>query len=144
VRLTLLTPFWLAIVPSDLTTAHALAALDPAGPVGPRAPAAPAGPGGPTGPRGPAGIWPLAKSMRSSEWFFTLPVVTAFAAIFEFVTALFLSWAVPTLFRASVTAAALVPASETSSAMQAITVAGDSRRWNLRIASSHRFEVHTQ
>ena len=51
------------------------------------------------------GIWPLAKSTRASEWFFTLLVVTAFAAILEFVTALFLSWEVPTLFDGKLVAA---------------------------------------
>src|SRR5581483_9379795 len=119
--------------PLPLTSAHWLeepAPGAPAGPVGPRAPAAPAGPGGPMGPRG---IWPRAKSTLNSEWFFTLLEVTALFAIFELVTAPFLSWAVPMLLLASVTAAALVPPSATSRAMQAITVAGDSRGRNRRM-----------
>src|SRR5579859_129510 len=94
--------------PPPLTSAHCVAAPAPgapAGPVGPRAPAAPGAPGGPTGPRGPTGIWPFAKSTRSSEWFLTLVVVTAFPAILELVTALFLSWAVPTLFDGKLEAA---------------------------------------
>jgi len=50
--------------------------------------------------------------------------------IFAVATALFLSWAVPTLFRGTSceTAATLVPPSARSSARQATTIAGDGRR----------------
>jgi hypothetical protein len=55
--------------------------------------------------------------------------VTALLAILAEVTALFFSWALPTLFFGTVasTAAMLVPVSAISSAVQAITIAGDGR-----------------
>jgi hypothetical protein len=53
----------------------------------PGGPAGPAGPAGPCGPVGPAGNCPAAKSTLSSERFFTLAEVTAFAASLDVVTA---------------------------------------------------------
>jgi hypothetical protein len=57
----------------------------------PVAPGGPCGPCGPAGPCGPLGSWPGAKSAARSEAFLT----------FAELTALFFSWAVPTLFRGS-------------------------------------------
>jgi hypothetical protein len=54
--------------------------------------------------------------------------VTALLAIFAAVTALFFSCALPTLFFGTAwTAAMLVPVSAMSSAVQAMTIAGDGR-----------------
>src|SRR5215831_8116542 len=98
-------------------------------PAGPAGPPGPAGPAGPCGPTGPAGSWPGAKSERRSERFATLAEFTALFRSFAFVTALGLSWSVPTLFRGSaLIAATLVPVSATRSAMQATTIAGEGRQ----------------
>ena len=128
-------------------------------PDGPRGPAGPAGPAGPCGPVGPAGSWPGAKSTRVSELFATFAELTALFAIFGFVTeallilaattallaifaavtALFLSCGVPTLLFASwLTAATLVPPSETRRAKQATIIAGDGRRRRVRISDPFR------
>jgi hypothetical protein len=65
--------------------------------------------------------------------------VTALLASFAFVTAFGLSCAVPTLFLASwLTAAKLVPPSDTRSAIQATIIAGDGRRGSLRMMSPFR------
>src|SRR5919201_5676104 len=99
---------------------------DWAGRAGPLAPAAPFGREGrvgPAGPAGPLGTWPFLKSIRSSEWFLTLLLVTA----------LFLSCAVPTLFRGRAVAAQLAPPSASSRATHATTIAGDGR-WRRRRA----------
>src|SRR5919201_4565389 len=121
-------PDWATIVASARTSAHLMfaAPADPAGPVGPLAPVAPFGPEapvGPAGPAGPLGTWPFLKSIRSSEWFLTLLLVTA----------LFLSCAVPTLFLGSAVAAQLTPPSASSRATHATTIAGDGR-WRRRRA----------
>jgi hypothetical protein len=72
---------------------------------------------------------PDLKSALTSERFLT----------FAEVTALFFSWGVPTLFRASCeTAAMLVPVSATNSATQATTRAGDGRRFERRIVPPFR------
>src|SRR5829696_198832 len=100
--------------------AYAFAAPEaPAGPAGPAGPAAPAGPAGPCGPGAPAGTWPALKSARTREPFATLRLVTA----------LFLSWAVPTLLFGSVAwyAATPVPVSANISARHAITMDGVGR-----------------
>src|SRR5262249_21928158 len=79
-------------------------------------PTAPAGPGGPAGPRG---IWPGAKSTARSEAFLT----------FAELTALFFSWAGPTLLRGSaVETAKAAPLNETARARQATTIAGEGGR----------------
>src|SRR5437867_1209968 len=65
------------------------------GPAGPWSPLSPFGPCGPGGPAGPAGTWPALKSFLSSDPSFT----------FGDVTALFLSWGVPTLLLGSAEAA---------------------------------------
>src|SRR5919204_1585637 len=125
-------PDWATIVASALTSAHLMfaAPADPAGPVGPLAPVVPLGPVapvGPAGPAGPLGIWPFLKSTLSSEWFFTLLLTTA----------LFFSWAVPTLFLGSAVAAQLTPPSARSRATHAMTIAGDGR-WRRRRAIMSR------
>jgi hypothetical protein len=65
-----------------------------------------------------------------------LAELTALFASFGFVTALFFSCGVPTLFLASwLTAATLVPPSATSSAMHATIIAGDGRRTRFLMSS---------
>jgi hypothetical protein len=78
---------------------------------------------------GPAGSCPGAKSDRSSDLAATFAELTALFLIFGFVTAPSLSCGVPTLFLASCVAAAMpVPLRATSSAIQAMTMAGEGRR----------------
>src|SRR6266487_2715356 len=108
------------IVPSAFTSAERAA-----GPGSPLSPLGPGAPGAPGAPCGPVGTWPTLKSFFSSEKSLT----------FTEVTASFFNWAVPTLLLGitSETAATLVPASETSSAKQATTIAGDGRKRLIRV-----------
>ena len=109
----------------------------PVAPTAPTAPVAPSAPEGPVGPVGPMAVGstrsscPGLKSTASREWFFT----------FALVTDPLRNCAVPTEFLGNFAAAYPPPAAATTSAIIAMTIAGDGLWvWGMRFFTAHKGE----